>query len=446
MRSTVGNLGKSTRLRKAIVASMVIVVLLLAFIAIRKNSQSAKLAAMLQAVRDAGEPVTEEEWNEHFAAQAGMTEASTLWLHATNSVGVALQKPELASLNVDGLYDEWLPLPNYAEYPDALEALVAYLASIELELAAVQAAVDSHELAFYPFDHREIDAGRNEICVTSLAAALMALQTLARLHQGDLAGATDSLSATLGCAKAMDGNPNSQWNSLRYDIETLYYRCAAELIQDENLSAEALAQLQEEVRSINHRENLKWGIFGERISGLVYLTTAKIDYPLGVNLRATPRAKMRCIDSATQSIAALELPWHEGLMQVDRIDDSMNASHSFFDDLFLTSVLPHSIDFRFAAEGVALAHSLDVLIAAELFRREHGQLPKSIEELVPGYLPEVPPDPFDGKPLRYVVNDEGALAYSVGRNRTDDHGKFKYSEPMGVRPDLGFSLKRPLRD
>ncbi|QDU47727.1 DUF1700 domain-containing protein [Gimesia panareensis] len=45
------------------------------------------------------------------------------------------------------------------------------------------------------------------------------------------------------------------------------------------------------------------------------------------------------------------------------------------------------------------------LIAAELYRREQGQLPETLEDLVPGYFAAVPVDPGTGKPLRYQVRD-----------------------------------------
>ncbi|QDT24745.1 hypothetical protein Enr10x_00350 [Gimesia panareensis] len=45
------------------------------------------------------------------------------------------------------------------------------------------------------------------------------------------------------------------------------------------------------------------------------------------------------------------------------------------------------------------------LIAAELYRRKEGQLPETLEDLVPGYFAEVPVDPGTGMPLRYQIRD-----------------------------------------
>jgi len=75
--------------------------------------------------------------------------------------------------------------------------------------------------------------------------------------------------------------------------------------------------------------------------------------------------------------------------------------------------------WRFNAEVDA---TLGVL-AAEVFRREHGRWPASWDELVPAYLPEVPIDYFDGKPLRIGERDGQWFIYSIGVDRKDDGGR-----------------------
>lgn len=61
-------------------------------------------------------------------------------------------------------------------------------------------------------------------------------------------------------------------------------------------------------------------------------------------------------------------------------------------------------------------------IAAELFRRDTGAWPGSLDELVPRYLPTAPEDPFDGGPLRLAMGKTGPVIYSIGPDRVDDGG------------------------
>ena len=55
-----------------------------------------------------------------------------------------------------------------------------------------------------------------------------------------------------------------------------------------------------------------------------------------------------------------------------------------------------------------------VVIAAERYRRQYGEFPKTAEELVPAFLSEVPLDPFTEKPLKYLIKE--------GRPKIDSFG------------------------
>jgi len=69
-----------------------------------------------------------------------------------------------------------------------------------------------------------------------------------------------------------------------------------------------------------------------------------------------------------------------------------------------------------------------VAIALELYRRAHGAYPPALDALVPRYLPAVPPDRYDGKPLKYRLVNGRPLLYSVGVNRVDDGGVLPKAE------------------
>jgi hypothetical protein len=60
---------------------------------------------------------------------------------------------------------------------------------------------------------------------------------------------------------------------------------------------------------------------------------------------------------------------------------------------------------------------LRLAVACRLYEIRYGRLPETLEALVPEYLKDVPHDPFDGKPFRYLP--EKAVVYSVGRDLRD---------------------------
>jgi hypothetical protein len=62
-------------------------------------------------------------------------------------------------------------------------------------------------------------------------------------------------------------------------------------------------------------------------------------------------------------------------------------------------------------------------IALKRYQLKHGNYPLDLNSLVPEFVPKVPLDPVDGRPLRYRRNADGTfLLYSVGENGKDDGG------------------------
>ncbi|MBI2949173.1 MAG: hypothetical protein HYY23_16150 [Verrucomicrobia bacterium] len=89
------------------------------------------------------------------------------------------------------------------------------------------------------------------------------------------------------------------------------------------------------------------------------------------------------------------------------------------------------------AASTALLRGAQTALAIERHRlQNHGQLPESLEALVPQLIASVPRDPFDGRPLRYKKLEKGYAVYSVGNNGKDDGGVSK----SGL--DVAFRVER----
>lgn len=70
----------------------------------------------------------------------------------------------------------------------------------------------------------------------------------------------------------------------------------------------------------------------------------------------------------------------------------------------------------------ALKRAAETALALRLYRAEKGKYPDRLQELVPNYLPQVPVDPYDDKPIRYRKLQKGFKVWCVGGNRKDDGG------------------------
>jgi hypothetical protein len=78
-------------------------------------------------------------------------------------------------------------------------------------------------------------------------------------------------------------------------------------------------------------------------------------------------------------------------------------------------------------------------LAIEQFRVQNGQLPDALDILKPGFLAEIPEDPFTGSELVYRRLPQGYVIYSVGRDVVDDGGKDPPATQTS-RGDSGYDL------
>ncbi len=85
--------------------------------------------------------------------------------------------------------------------------------------------------------------------------------------------------------------------------------------------------------------------------------------------------------------------------------------------------------------------------ALAVYRAEHGEYPKTLDDLLPGVLPKLPADPLHAKPILYRRFERGYLLYTVGRNGRDEAGSneqmsiFEGRSEDGLPPDEAETLR-----
>lgn len=86
--------------------------------------------------------------------------------------------------------------------------------------------------------------------------------------------------------------------------------------------------------------------------------------------------------------------------------------------------------------------TLEVLFAAQTYRRDKGEFPENLDALVPEYLEAVPLDPCDRNGGRLLYRRDSltkAVVWSVGEDGTDNDGTIEAEQ--GRPADVGFELK-----
>ena len=109
--------------------------------------------------------------------------------------------------------------------------------------------------------------------------------------------------------------------------------------------------------------------------------------------------------------------------------------------LFMPSL---SLVFVQTSRSEAQFYNEQTALAVERYRLANSKLPSQLSDLVPTFLPSVPSDPFDGKPLRYKTLAKGYVVYSVGDDREDNGGTEKNSKGISYVPgtDITFAVER----
>jgi hypothetical protein len=97
-------------------------------------------------------------------------------------------------------------------------------------------------------------------------------------------------------------------------------------------------------------------------------------------------------------------------------------------------------DLALEAQRLCMVQTLTAatraIIALHAMKAATGRLPSTLSELVPQYLPAVPDDPYDGRPLRY--DPTKGVTYSVGKDRLDIGGSA--GEDWRAMPNPTFRL------
>ncbi len=120
--------------------------------------------------------------------------------------------------------------------------------------------------------------------------------------------------------------------------------------------------------------------------------------------------------------------------------------------MLVTMMLPKlEMSFSRATRCEVDLRATGVVCALTGYARVHGEPPEHLDQLVPDFLPAVPLDPFDGKPLRYRREGSEWVIWSVGSDLKDDNAawhEFKYRKRGEERKggDIFFKSTEPQDD
>lgn len=408
----------------------------------------------LAKIRELGEPIEPADMETFYAIPAGESDATQLWTEVAAIFASEAYGERAKAIPVVG---QGADIPPVGEKWEQLDAVAAFLDEYSDEMAKIHEATRLGGQA--RFD-RDFDEGLAMLLpdVQGLRGCTRMLKLEARVaaHRGDADAAAQSIHAMFATCHAVQEDPLLISHLVRVALAGIAIGELETAIGESVAFSDAdLQLLREDIRSIDFKHSLERALMGERVIGLLtFRNPAQFAADEGIpfNMRTNNEDLALYLSTVAKYIEASRAPFPESLSLADDAtahvtevagSSQLNKLRYVFTNMLLPAV---NATFEASARGTGASQCGDVSLAIEQFHRKRGEIPGSLQELVPDFLGSVPVDPMDGQPLRYIINDDGYVLYSVGRNRVDDGGVMgddRLDEVFSVRIRTASSPDEP---
>lgn len=393
--------------------------------------QSARRAnAEIAALRASGAPVNGRELNTFYALPAGESDCSGLWLAAFRQLEQSGYQQAAQDLPILGSGPE-IPLPGN-DWPQ-LAASAELLATLAEPLRQLHQAADQGGKARYPID---MSAGIATLLTHAQqardAARLLALEASVRAHQGDASAAAGAIRTGLRLGGSLEYEPCLISQLVRFAIQGIFHDQIKRNVGRLEFSDDDLRALQAEVREADYGQAMYRSIMGERAMGLQVMQDPASAMGAGTSsnwIAALPRGDDICltIKYYEQVLSVCDQPYHQSKPALQAATGQITQSQqSTIGRLryMITGLMTPAVEAAHTARARIEANQrlADAALAVQRYQLQHGRPPENLAQLVPHFLPAVPLDPFDGQPLRYRVDPEEVVLYSLGQDELDGGG------------------------
>ncbi len=356
--------------------------------------------------------------------------------------------------------------PLYARLADMTPAqrpIDEDLNELRAELAKVGAALDkARELADRPRGRYTVVW--NEDLIGTLVphldsvrqvVSMLTLDALLRSWDGDHDGAVRSCQAALNAGRSVGDEPMGVSQLVRAAAAAAVVRALERVLATGTASPKSLEEMQRLLTQEAAAPSLLIAMRGARVcyhQPLDLMRTGRFNrdvYKMMPSMLGSTGDEL--IDRRlAQACEAAYVRYGPAMVEIAKLPTEVQEEH-FAALVEPDQKLPRLLyGLTGGSQGAKLARSFQrtqamlrsaaAALAAERYRLAEERWPDSLDALVPRYLPVVPIDPYDGRPLRMRRLADGLAVYSVGPDRTDDGGKLDQDRPGNAGTDVGFQL------
>lgn len=435
--------------RFTLLAFLLLAAIAIVAVAVWEWSAKCGVERQLANLRDSGVPSTVEELAASYRVPAREEDATEDWLQALRpfeNVKAEMKEAGLQGIvespyELPSLEEEWPLLGTAEKFVDRYRAALNRMGQLRSRATSVRFPIDFTQGYAAELPHLQLlrDAGR---------IIQLDIEVSARI--GDFHRASQGIHNLHGLADTCQFEPSLVSFLIQIAMRGRANRCferVGPLVHcDDDLEKLRLCWQSLDYQTIGQR-----ALHGERIMGLQEVLSARIllqeDEPPALVRLIVAATRWHDAQSYLENLQSLSETFDGATKsrQVEGIGRASDKRHlSQLAQIMTVKIMPageafNDVRLRAQAENdICLT-----LLAAEQYRRTHGSWPENVAKLVPQYLAAVPMDPFDGAALKYRVEEDCAIAYSVWWNGQDDDGD-PWSDAPGRKPlDITYRIKAP---
>lgn len=339
------------------------------------------------------------------------------------------------------------PSRSKALSPATQAAAEDYLKSRAAHMEKVRAALRRPRCQFPVKITDGYNALLPHLAIVKSEAQLFRLEALVATERGDTDTAITALGNAAHTGNLLTDEPFLISQLVRIACHTIALTGAQHLISRRDLALPQLDRLEAIFEKLKTSGSLRDAYIAERASALrvfnlpadglasvgasgdesgARLTPANYNRIVKVmNLTGLAGADQRLIlETYDEAIELADKDTPEALARSGEVfPEAAKKADRFPPKVFSGLLLPSLGAANRFASLEARRRAAATAVAVQKFRLDHkGALVERVEELVPQFLPSVPLDPFDGRPLRYKRLPAGFVVYSIGADGRDNDG------------------------
>ncbi|HEX5446662.1 MAG TPA: hypothetical protein VFW87_22780 [Pirellulales bacterium] len=427
-------------------AVLLLILLFLAALAVGWLLAKQRVRAEIERIRAAGEPVSPEDLEAFYFRPPADRDATQLWLDAIEPFAGPQFVAAKKDIPIVGETAEELPSAGepWPRQPAVESFLAEYGESLELMHRAAQlGGAARYPIAFADGYQMTLD----HLQRLREGARLLLLESEIAARHGDAPAAADAIQAMFAAAHSLKNEPTLVSQLVRLALDGMARDQLQRRLSDSHFTDDRLAAIDRQLAMCDYEAAFHRAMLATRVESFTFFSDPA---SLGTQAPSAASAVFRPGDQAVY------LRLMRKLIEAFQIGSDLSGSMSDVErevaELGRTPLAHLRCPLSLLAlpamqpcadalnRGAAYRDSARVAVAVERFRLRHAEPPKTLDALIPEFLPEVPLDPFDGQPLRYRLDAGEYAVYSLGADLIDQGGQADDSPQPGMPPDLVFRV------